>query len=159
MTKNVTPEEYRIRFEEAKKFLFGRFPRKLTQELNEKMVFASENEMYEAAARFRDRIRSVEKLSNKQKVVASADIERDVIAVCHRSAVSAICILYIRGGKLTDSEIFFFSGGEIIDSSFFCFFICEVYNLREFAPEGNRRMRPALGGKTASLRKTGYLKN
>lgn len=132
--EKVTPEEYRARFEEAVEFLSGNY-KAITDGLTKKMNYAAENEMYEAAAIYRDRIRSIEKLREKQKVVASPDTERDVISVYAGDAVSAVCVFYVRGGKLTDSEIFYFSGGEIIDSSSLCTFICELYMRREYIPK------------------------
>lgn len=132
--ENVTSEQYRESFSEAVDFLSGNY-KKITDELTEKMLYASENEMYEAAAVCRDRIRAIEKLREKQKVVASPEVERDVISAYVGDAVSAVCVFYIRGGKLTDSEIFYFSGGEILDSSALCSFICELYVRREYIPK------------------------
>lgn len=132
--ENVTSEQYRENFSEAVDFLSGNY-KKITDELTEKMLYASENEMFEAAAVCRDRIRAIEKLREKQKVVASPEVERDVISAYAGDAVSAVCVFYIRGGKLTDSEIFYFSGGEILDSSALCSFICELYVRREYIPK------------------------
>lgn len=132
--ENVTSKQYRESFSEAVDFLSGNY-KKITDELTEKMLYASENEMYEAAAVCRDRIRAIEKLREKQKVVASSEVERDVISAYAGDAVSAVCVFYIRGGKLTDSEIFYFSGGEILDSSALCSFICELYVRREYIPK------------------------
>lgn len=132
--ENVTSKQYRESFSEAVDFLSGNY-KKITDELTEKMLYASENEMYEAAAVCRDRIRAIEKLREKQKVVASPEVERDVISAYAGDAVSAVCVFYIRGGKLTDSEIFYFSGGEILDSSALCSFICELYVRREYIPK------------------------
>lgn len=132
--ENVTSEQYRESFSEAVDFLSGNY-KKITDELTEKMLYASENEMFEAAAVCRDRIRAIEKLREKQKVVASPEVERDVISAYAGDAVSAVCVFYIRVGKLTDSEIFYFSGGEILDSSALCSFICELYVRREYIPK------------------------
>lgn len=132
--ENVTSEQYRENFSEAVDFLSGNY-KKITDELTEKMLYASENEMFEAAAVCRDRIRAIEKLREKQKVVASPEVERDVISAYAGDAVSAVCVFYIRVGKLTDSEIFYFSGGEILDSSALCSFICELYVRREYIPK------------------------
>ena len=132
--ENITSEQYRESFSEAVDFLSGNY-KKITDELTEKMLYASENEMFEAAAVCRDRIRAIEKLREKQKVVASPEVERDVISAYAGDAVSAVCVFYIRGGKLTDSEIFYFSGGEILDSSALCSFICELYVRREYIPK------------------------
>lgn len=132
--ESVTSKQYRESFSEAVDFLSGNY-KKITDSLTEKMLYASENEMYEAAAVCRDRIRAIEKLREKQKVVASPDVERDIISAYVGDAVSAVCVFYVRGGKLTDSEVFYFSGGEILDSSALCSFICELYLRREYIPK------------------------
>ncbi len=131
---DVTPETYRETFMQAVSFLSGNYE-KLIEALTEKMEFASEHLAFEAAAAYRDRIRAVQKLEEKQKVVASPDTERDIIAWHVGDPVSAICVFYIRHGKLIDTELFYFSGGEILDSSAIVSFILELYNLREYIPK------------------------
>jgi excinuclease ABC subunit C len=91
--------------------------------------------MFEAAAEYRDRIKAVQRLYEKQKVVASPDTERDIIAWYSGEAAGALCIFYIRNGKLIDSESFVFSGGEILDSSAISSFLCSLYEKREYIPK------------------------
>jgi len=130
----VTPEQYRETFEEAVSFLSGNYER-IIDALTEKMNYAAENLAFEAAAAYRDRIRAVKKLEEKQKVVASPDTERDIIAWHVGDPISSICIFYIRYGKLIDSEIFYFSGGEILDSDAVTSFLYELYSRREYIPK------------------------
>jgi excinuclease ABC subunit C len=98
----VSAEKYREIFDEAVSFLSGNYE-KIVADLTEKMNYASENLAFEAAAAYRDRIRAVKKLEEKQKVVASPDTERDIIAWHVGEPISSICIFYIRFGKLIDS--------------------------------------------------------
>lgn len=130
---DTTPEKYREAFLEAVSFLSGNY-NAIIDSLTEKMNFAAENLAFEAAAAYRDRIRAIEKLEEKQKVVASPDTERDIVAWYAGDPVSAICVFYIRQGKLIDSEIFYFSGGEILDSAAVSSFLAELYTRREFIP-------------------------
>ncbi len=130
----TSPEAYREAFMEAVSFLSGKYESILAS-LTEKMEYASENLAFEAAAAYRDRIRAVKKLEEKQKVVAGPDTERDIIAWHVGDPVSAICCFYIRGGKLIDTELFYFSGGEILDSSAIVSFILELYTRREYIPK------------------------
>lgn len=132
--ENVTPEAYREAFMQAVSFLSGDY-KKIIDILNEKMLFAAENMAFEAAAAYRDRIRAIEKLEEKQKVVASPDTERDIIAWYAGDPISAICVFYIRAGKLIDSEVFYFSGGEILDMDAIASFLCELYARREYVPK------------------------
>ena len=130
----VTSEQYRELFDEAVSFLSGNYE-KIVGDLTERMNYAAENLAFEAAAAYRDRIRAVKKLEEKQKVVASPDTERDIIAWHVGDPISAICIFYIRFGKLIDSEMFYFSGGEILDSDAVTSFLYELYSRREYIPK------------------------
>ena len=130
----VPPETYREAFSEAVAFLSGN-DKEVIASLTEKMNFAAENLAFEAAAAYRDRIHAVKKLEEKQKVVANPDTERDIVAWHVDEPVSAICVFYIRGGKLIDSELFYFSGGEILDSAALTSFLFELYTRREYIPK------------------------
>lgn len=130
----VSPEEYKELVEEAVSFLEGNTD-SLLEKMTQKMTYAAENLMFEAAAEYRDRIRAVKRLYEKQKVVASPDTERDIIAWYSGEAAGALCVFYIRGGKLLDSESFVFSGGEILDSAAITSFMCGLYEKREYIPK------------------------
>ncbi len=130
----VTAEEYRELVENAVAFLSGKEDT-LINSLTKKMMYASENLMFEAAAEHRDRIKAIKRLCEKQKVVASPDTERDIVAWYAGEAACAVCVFYIRGGKLIDSESFVFSGGEILDSSAITSFLCSLYEKREYIPK------------------------
>ena len=131
---DVSSAAYRETFGEAVSFLSGQHE-KMIGLLTEKMNYAAENLAFEAAAAYRDRIRAIKKLEEKQKVVASPDTERDIIAWHVGDPISAICIFYIRLGKLIDSEMFYFSGGEILDSDAVASFLYELYSRREYIPK------------------------
>ena len=75
----VTAAEYRELVDAAVSFLSGNTD-ELLAKMEEKMLYAAENLMFEAAAEYRDRINAVKRLYEKQKVVASPDTERDIIA-------------------------------------------------------------------------------
>ena len=77
---NISETEYNELIREALVFLKGSFSevkRSLTKKMNE----ASEKMMYEAAAVYRDRIRVLANLWQKQKVVSSPDTEYDVFGI------------------------------------------------------------------------------
>ena len=131
---DVSPETYREAFMQAVSFLSGNYE-SIIASLTEKMNYASENLAFEAAAAYRDRINAIKKLEEKQKVVANPDTERDIIAWHAGDPVSAICVFYIRYGKLIDSEVFYFSGGEILDSAAVTSFLIELYSRREYIPK------------------------
>ena len=130
----VTKETYQEAFLQAVSYLSGDYG-KIIEDLTRNMEYAAENLAFEAAAAYRDRIKAVEKMEEKQKVVADPNLERDVIAWQIGDPISSICIFYIRFGKLIDSEVFYFSGGEILDSDAVVSFMYELYTRREYIPK------------------------
>ena len=132
-TGEISSEEYKAIFKEVNTFLRGSF-RECEQSLREKMEYASENLMFEAAARYRDRIEALSKLWQRQKVVGSPDMEEDVIALYSDEVCSGISVFYIRGGSITDNEHFLFPAEQIIDEENMTAFLSELYNIREYVP-------------------------
>ncbi len=132
-TGEISSEEYRAIFKEVASFLRGSFS-ECESSLREKMEFASDNLMFEAAARYRDRIEALSKLWQRQKVVGSPDTEEDVIALYTDEICSCISVFYIRGGSITDNEHFIFPAEQIIDEENMSAFLSELYNIREYVP-------------------------
>ncbi|MBR7082377.1 MAG: excinuclease ABC subunit UvrC, partial [Clostridia bacterium] len=132
--ESVTAEQYREAFMQAVSFLSGEHGAVIA-DLEKKMISASENLAYESAARYRDRIAAIKKLSDKQKVVESPDVERDVIAWQSDEVIPSACVFYVRGGRLIDSEEFFFGQSEIADSSALSSFVYGLYTSREYIPK------------------------
>jgi len=146
-TGEVDPAEYRESIEQAAEILRGG-TRDVIRELTEKMMNASEELEFEAAARYRDSIEALRKLGERQKAVGSPDVECDVIglhltgfegeAVKFRDCAT---IFYIRSGYIADSEHFLFGGDEITfdsagdsDDSTLSAFLMSLYQSREYIP-------------------------
>ncbi len=85
----------------------------LIDKVKEKMFQASEEKNYEKAARFRDSIEALEKISVQQKVMSGKNINQDVIALA-RDEVGLACIqiLIVRNGRLIGQEFFLMEGSE-----------------------------------------------
>lgn len=132
-TGKVSSEEYRERFRDVIGFLRGSY-RTVRRNLEENMQFAAENLRFEAAARYRDRIRALEKLWEKQKVVGSPETEQDIFALYTDDLCSCITVFYVRCGAVTDSEHFIFPAEQIIDDSGIASFLCDLYLKREYVP-------------------------
>ena len=132
--ETVSSAEYRETFMQAVSFLSGEHG-KVVSDLEAKMNAAAENLAFESAARYRDRIAAIKKLSDRQKVVESPDVERDVIAWQTSEIIPSACVFYVRGGRLIDSEEFFFGQNEIADSSALASFVYGLYTSREYIPK------------------------
>ena len=100
-------EEYRIAIEQACLILDGK-TKELIEDLNEKMLECSENLRFELAAQFRDRIRAVKGLSNKQRVIATAFADTDAIGF-KRGAKTCFVVLHFNDGALTGKDHEFIS--------------------------------------------------
>lgn len=131
---DVSSEEYRAQFREAANFLRGSF-KECEDELRRKMLEASDNLMFEAAAKYRDRIEALSKLWQRQKVVGPPDMEEDAIAFYTDDACSCISVFYIRGGSLVDNEHFLFPAEQLVDEENMVAFLDELYNIREYVPK------------------------
>lgn len=111
----LSEEEYEGYVDEALEFLKGgsvASVKDMTQQMNE----AAENLEFERAARIRNRISAVKRITAKQKVVATKVREQDVVAMAQAAGAAAhACVVVFRfsGGRLCDQEEFML--GEIAD--------------------------------------------
>ena len=129
----VSQDEYMQKINHAADILKGN-TLGVRRELTEKMLEYAEEEKYELAAKCRDTIEALEKLSQKQKVVASPGVEYDIIGLYSDDVSSAICVFYIRDGALIDRSEYIFGSDSILDEENISSFICEHYKVREYIP-------------------------
>lgn len=133
-TGGVTPEEYAEKIRFATEVLRGNTAL-VKRSLEEKMLEAAESERFEAAAKYRDTLAALERLGQKQKVVAAPDAEHDVIALYTDDVCSCISVFYIRDGAVSDKVELVFGKDRIVDESNIAAFVCELYRVREYIPK------------------------
>ncbi|MBQ3480845.1 MAG: excinuclease ABC subunit UvrC [Oscillospiraceae bacterium] len=97
-----TQEDYRSRIEQAALILEGRSA-ELIEDLRSEMERAAGELRFEQAAALRDRIRAVEALSHRQRVISTAFSDTDAIGFC-RGAKSCFTVLHFRGGDLSGKD-------------------------------------------------------
>ena len=130
----ISPEDYAAIMHQVVDFLSGRH-QAVIDSLTAKMKEAALSMHYERAALYRDRIRAVESVMQKQKAISTSQDDRDVIAVLHHDADAIVEMLYIRSGRLIGSENFTLQGagdeepGEIITQ-----FILQYYTPENLPP-------------------------
>ncbi|MFA6598682.1 MAG: excinuclease ABC subunit UvrC [Ignavibacteriaceae bacterium] len=78
----------------------------LLKELRKKMEMFVKELSFEKAAEIRDKIRHLESLADKQKVVSDDVLDRDVIAIANEGKDVAASILNIREGKIIGKKEF-----------------------------------------------------
>lgn len=102
----VTPEDYARDIENAGLFLQGK-ESEVVETLNRKMERASEELNFEAAAIFRDQVRTLQRILTKQFIESSSERDVDVIAVIESAGTWCVNLVMIRGGRhLGDKSLF-----------------------------------------------------
>ncbi len=119
----ATREEYDAVIKQVILFLEGKHDEVL-KSLQEKMEEAAENLNFEEAARIRDRIKAVENVLEKQRIVHTEGTgeDQDVIALASGDDETSALVFFFRNGKLIGREYFMLQGtresspGEIMAS-------------------------------------------
>ena len=96
-------EEYRSLMEQARQLLIGNY-KAVAGEIKTQMLDAAEALNFELAANLRDRLKSVEALSQKQLVTAGTLADTDVIGYAQTEAKSCFAVLHFSGGNLLDKD-------------------------------------------------------
>lgn len=108
--------------------------RDIIADLRVKMEKAAEELDFEQAAKLRDRINSIERIKEKQKVVYKSVEEQDVFATADIDGSVCLAVLRFSNGRLFDSEHFFFDDPgdkEGMRSDF----ITSYYSMRDNIPK------------------------
>lgn len=133
-TGNVSQEEYEDLIRCASDILRGRTNQAI-EALKQQMERLAEDERYEAAARCRDTIRALKKLSEKQSVVAAPDTNLDLFGFYSEEGYSCVSVLYIRDGLVVDKSDFVLSKDTLTESDGLSAFLVEHYMMRNDIPK------------------------
>ena len=101
----VRQDDYYEAVTEALRFLQGDST-EIVKDLKQKMNDAAENLDFEKAAKLRDKIRSIEKTSERQKIVGTDNRPKDFFAISQTEEKSCLCILRFETGRLRDSKYY-----------------------------------------------------
>lgn len=104
----VTPQEYKKQIDEIIDLLEGK-TEKIIKELEKQMQEASMKLEFEKAAELRDRIQSIERVSEKQKVSNISENNIDVIGIAKSDIQICIEIFFVRGSKMVGREHYFYT--------------------------------------------------
>ena len=108
-----TAEQYRAIIRSAERVLDGNTA-EAREMLRADMERAADMLEFERAAAIRDQLAALERLSEKQKVVADAKVNRDVFAMTFTDGVGAMSMLSVRGGALVNKNVFILSAADPI---------------------------------------------
>ncbi|MCP4745109.1 MAG: excinuclease ABC subunit UvrC [Desulfobacteraceae bacterium] len=104
---SIDPEQYTEIVKEVIAFLKGRTP-ELIRKIKQEMLFAAKRQEFEAAAKLRDKLFSLEKTLEKQITVSSDFKDRDIFSMVSEQMVVVGTLLKVRRGFLLGSRHFHF---------------------------------------------------
>ena len=122
----VSAEDYSYLVRSAMHVLDGNTKDTLSR-LTEDMLKASDEMNFERAATLRDSINALKQLSEKQKVVADAKVNRDVFALYTSETEGVLAVLSIREGCLVSKNEFMLSVAEPTDTEDVIGLIADYY--------------------------------
>jgi excinuclease ABC subunit C len=107
----VSDERYAEAARDVKLFLEGRRHDLLTS-LEQRMLAASAQERFEEAAKYRDLMRTVRDIEERQKVAAAEGDDTDVLAFHAEPPLAAVNLFHLRRGRVVDRRDFYWEDLE-----------------------------------------------
>lgn len=128
----ISSEEYKKIIAEAIKYLEDG-SKTSVEELTEQMELASENLEFEKAARLRDRIAAITRLTAQQKILDYKQ-EYDIVGMAVNVGLASFAVIKYRGGRLVDKENFFV-GEEYAENEMRRDFLLSYYSKQDDIPK------------------------
>ena len=107
----VTDERYAEAARDVRLFLEGRRS-DLSHSLEQRMQRASEEQRYEEAAGYRDLLRTLAEMEERQKIAAASGDDTDVLAWYAEPPQVAVNLFHLRGGRVVDRRDFYWEDLE-----------------------------------------------
>ncbi|MEW6093227.1 MAG: excinuclease ABC subunit UvrC [Chloroflexota bacterium] len=122
-------EQYRQMISDLQEFLNGHSEPILAR-VQQEMEKAAEELNFERAAALRDKVKALQNIIERQKVIFAADYkDSDVLALARADNEACVQIFFIRGGKLIGREYFVLEGTEdTADSEVMAQFVQQFYS-------------------------------
>ena len=135
-TGHVSQKEYNKMIDEILLFLSGK-EETLINLLKEKMNECAMNFNFEEAATYRDKMKNLEEIKEKQKIDSSSmDANQDVIALARTEEEACVQVFFMRNGKIIGREHFILEGVEGSKSnSVLGSFVKQFYMEQEYIPK------------------------
>jgi excinuclease ABC subunit C len=107
----------------------------LVRSLHQRMSEASQGLWFEDAARYRDQIRTVEQLRERQKMAASSGEDADILGFHQEGPLVAVNVFHLRGGRVLDRREFFWEDLEDFNArEFFSSLLKQIYLGQQYLP-------------------------
>jgi len=102
----TTDDRYAEAVRDVKLFLEGR-RHDLMKSLEERMTAASDKELFEQAASYRDLLRTLEDIEERQRIAAAEGDDTDILAFYAEPPLVAANLFHLRGGRIVDRREFY----------------------------------------------------
>ena len=106
----ISQEDYQKQIKEVLDFLSGKYD-PVTKLLTDRMYAASEEMEFEKAAEYRDLLKSVRQIAQKQKITSQSMDDRDIIAMAKDERDVVVQVFFVRDGRLIGREHFHVEAG------------------------------------------------
>ena len=130
----ISQEDYSSRVAGAASFLAGNYE-EAEELLREKMLRFAENEEFELALEYRDRIEMLSRLKLRRITAMPKDVEADIWARATNGIYGAICVLVTRRGIMQGSRTFPLEEGAGEGGESFLSFLTQYYSSHELPHE------------------------
>ena len=130
----ISKEDYRQRMDQAIGFLNGNY-QPILKELEQKMQEASEAMNFEKAIEYRDLVRAVQQIAQKQKITHADMEDKDIIAMASDGEDAVVQVFFVRDGKLIGRDHFHVTvGSEDGSAQVLATFLKQFYAGTPFIP-------------------------
>ena len=131
----TTDEHYAEAARDARMFLEGR-RHDLMKSLEERMTAAADKELFEQAAAYRDLLRTLEDIEERQRIAAAQGDDTDVFAYYAEPPLVAADLFHLRGGRVVDRREFYWEDLEEFDpKEFVPSLLKQLYLEAEYLPK------------------------
>jgi len=130
----VSQEEYRTMIDQVCLFLEGK-AEPIVADLEVRMQAAAEALDFETAARARDQLQAIARVTERQKVFFTTGGDQDVIALARTDGYACMQVFFIRQGKLIGHDYFVLEGtDEQSEQEVVTSFVKQFYDKAAYVP-------------------------
>jgi len=131
----TTEDRYAEAAHDARLFLEGR-RHDLIRSLEQRMSAAAEKELFEQAAAYRDLLRTLEDIEERQRIASAQGDDTDVLAFYAEPPLVAANLFHLRGGRVVDRREFYWEDLEEFDAQeFVTSLLKQLYLEAEYLPK------------------------
>ena len=131
----TTDDRYVEAVRDVRMFLEGR-RHDLMKSIEERMMRAAEQERFEEAAAYRDLLRTMEDIEERQRIASAQGDDTDVIAYYAEPPLVAANVFHLRGGRIVDRREFYWEDLETFEPhEFVASLLKQLYLEAEYLPK------------------------